>query len=246
MKNIFKYICFFTFLLLVYSNLQAQVKQYTSEKSYCLCDTIEYIVDTNDYSLIVFYPINSSLALTDKRPDTNNADIIFSVPAAFTARNYKDVVGKFATLDTIIYNQTEQETGFCLINDSIVIAPLDTSDYSVFTNIQIGKDSYFQQMLLVNNDTLVPCTIFGKQKPTFRRALCIKNNRICVIESLNRMNVDDFSSALIANNVSQAIYMDMGTWSEGFYIDENGKKNIIGRLKQNTKYQSNWLLFLKK
>lgn len=66
------------------------------------------------------------------------------------------------------------------------------------------------------------------------------------MESLNRVNVDDFSSALIANNVSQAIYMDMGTWSEGFYIDENGKKNIIGRLKQNTKYQSNWLLFLKK
>ena len=112
-----------------------------------------------------------------------------------------------------------------------------------YNAVQSGDIFYFQQMLLINDGKRVECTIFGKQKPTFRRALAIKDGKPYVVESLNRMNISEFTDVMLQQGYTDAIYMDMGTWSEGFFVSENKEKTTIGNLRQNTRYQTNWLLF---
>ncbi|MBR1774971.1 MAG: hypothetical protein IJ759_05540 [Bacteroidales bacterium] len=219
--------------------------QNTPKLSYCKADTIPIKKDTSDFSLIVYTPVNCCFDLTATRPDTNNSDILFAVPAAFTAKNYKEIVGRFVGNDTIIENPTEKETGLCTINGkNIYIGSIDDSSMYYYNALQSENTCYFQQMLLINNGKKVECTIFGKQKPTFRRALAQKNGKACVVESLNRMNIGDFTDMMIECGYTEAIYMDMGTWSEGFFISQSGEKTVIGPLKQNTRYQTNWLLFV--
>ncbi len=214
--------------------------------SYCQTDTITIVKDSMDYSLITYKPINCNVILTAIRPDTAATDIFFAASAAFTAKNYKEIVGRFVGIDTVIANTTENETGLCsLTGNQAYIGPINDSLMYYYHAVQDENECYFQQMLLIYNEQKVECKIFGKQKPTFRRALVIKDNELLVIESLNRMNIDDFTDMMIEIGCTDAIYMDMGTWSEGFFVDEKGDKTVIGALRQNTKHQTNWLEFKK-
>lgn len=209
-------------------------------------DTIRVLHDTNDVSLIVYKPFYLSWHLAKERPDINDTDIFFCAPAAFTAKNYKDIVGNFVCDGDTVINSTEQENGFCYISgNKVVIKSLNDSSEYYFNKAIANKASYFQQVLLILDSTRLDCNIFGKQKPTFRRAIAIKNGVPMVVESLNRMNVNDFSDVMIEKGFQYAIYMDMGTWSEGYYRTKDKSKVTIGRLKQNTNSQSNWLVFRK-
>jgi hypothetical protein len=50
---------------------------------------------------------------------------------------------------------------------------------------------------------------------------------------------------LISNNIKNAIYLDMGTYSEGWYKNDDGKINTIGEDMKNTDKQSNWIVYEK-
>lgn len=209
-------------------------------------DTIKVFHDTNDVSLIVYKPLSSHWGLSITRPDSNDKTIIFCCPAAFTAQNYKDIVGNIVAQGQALNNPTEKENGYCVIlNDRMFIKSLEDSCEFYQQKTIKEKGSYFQQMLLILNSKQIPCTIFGKQKPTFRRALAQKDNSWVIVESLNRMDVNDFSSVMIEQGFTDAIYLDMGTWSEGYYINNANEKVSIGRLKHNTKSQTNWLVVYK-
>ena len=64
-----------------------------------------------------------------------------------------------------------------------------------------------------------------------------------MVESKARMTLSDFQDSLIKNNVTNAIYLDMGTYSEGWYRGSNGITNTIGENMDATSKQSNWLIF---
>ncbi|MBP3253071.1 MAG: hypothetical protein J6M30_01005 [Bacteroidales bacterium] len=234
------------FLILMLSVCVSALAQTGVLTSYCRTDTVKIIKDTADWSLIVYRPVNCSLVLSAKRADSSDCNVVFAAPAAFTAKNYTDIVGGFVGIDTVIKNPTEQETGLCTLDGSdVYIGGIeDTSVYFPLA-LNSGTMCYFQQMLLIHSSEKVPCTIFGKQKPTFRRALAAKYGKVCVIESLGRMDIDSFTEAMLILGITDAIYMDMGTWSEGFFVDINNQKTIIGQLKQNTRFQTNWLWFVK-
>ena len=53
----------------------------------------------------------------------------------------------------------------------------------------------------------------------------------------------EFQEALLILDIVDAIYLDMGSWSHGFYFDNNSKINDIGNNFSNTKKQTNWLVF---
>ncbi len=234
------------FLTLSFFTVISSFGQSSINKSFCRCDTITILQDTIDVSLIIYTPINCSIELSATRPDSISNNL-FCVPAAFTAKNYKEIVGKFVGKDTIIHNPTEQENGICWIQkNNVYIGEIEDSS-AYYTNAVSNPNTYyFQQMLLIHNSTKIECTIFGKQKPTFRRAFAIKNNRPYVVESLNRMNIGDFTDVMLQQGYTEAIYLDMGTWSEGFFVDKDNIRHTIGNLKHNTKHQTNWLLFVGK
>ncbi len=240
MKRILFVFCFvFCSIGFTYSN--AQTKSY----AYVTLDTVHLKQDTLDWSLVFYMPHNSKVSFTNERPDSLNNEISLSVACAFTASNLKGVVGDYVCRGRLYSNTRDVETGFCVIlKDTIIIDYLnDTSLF--YKNLAIkNKGAYFQQMLLLKDGDTVECTIFRKQKPTFRRCLAWYNGRGVVIESVDRLTFEDFANALRKVGIKDAIYLDMGTWSDGFVRLKDKTIFSIGHLKYNTKYQTNWLRYI--
>ena len=218
--------------------------QSQSNASYVVVDTISQQQDTLDFSLIIYSPENCRAHFTVQPPDSTDSTKALAVAAAFTAQNLKNVVGDYVQDGILQHNKTDVENGYCLLySDTIVIGYLSDSSEAKNKAIQ-QQGCYFQQMLLLKNSDTVECTIFRRQKPTFRRCLAILNGRGVVIESLSRLTFEDFAKAVQRIGVRDAIYLDMGTWSEGFIRNKDLTITQIGHLKANTKHQTNWIEFV--
>lgn len=234
-----RFIILYLFLLSIFFTF-AQSKTY----AYVTLDTVFLKQDTLDLSLVFYMPHNCRVSFTNQRPDSNSEYIALSVAAAFTASNLKDVVGDYICKGQLHPNKSDVETGFCLIlKDTIIIDSLSSSTvYKAMAQKQSG--AYFQQMLILKGGDTVECTIFRKQKPTFRRCLAIYNGRGVVIESVDRLTFENFANALKEVGIKDAIYLDMGTWSEGFIRLKDKSLFSIGHLRYNTKRQTNWLRYI--
>lgn len=214
---------------------------------YVSLDTIVQSQDTLDWSLVLYTPHNCQAHFTLTKPDSTNNTRALSVAGAFTAAGLKDVVGDFVVDGVLKENARDKETGFCLMyGDTIIIDSLVDSGLMAKNKAIREHGCYFQQMLLLKGGDTVECTIFRKQKPTFRRCLAIIHNRGVVIESVSRMTFEDFANAVKRIGVKDAIYLDMGTWSEGFIRHQDRSIETIGHLRQNTKYQTNWIEYVYK
>lgn len=230
-------LCLFSFSILF---TLAQSKTY----AYVSLDTVFLKQDSLNLSLVFYMPHNCRVSFTNQRPDSNSNEIALSVACAFTSSNLKDVVGDYVCRGQLYSNKSDVETGFCLIlKDTIIIDSLaNSSIYKSMAQKQAG--AYFQQMLLLKSGDTVECSIFRKQKPTFRRCLAIYNGRGVIIESVDRLTFENFANALKEIGIRDAIYLDMGTWSEGFVRLKDKSIFSIGHLKHNTKRQTNWLRYI--
>jgi len=106
------------------------------------------------------------------------------------------------------------------------------------------KGSLFQQQLLIYDNRVVDCKLFGN-KINIRRALLEMNGTYLVMQSIENITIQDFQIALQEIEVKNAIYLDMGSYSEGWFIDNAGKKQLLGDNFANTKNQTNWISFEK-
>ena len=61
----------------------------------------------------------------------------------------------------------------------------------------------------------------------FRRALCMLDDKVCIIATFDRVLMNDFSSALADLGVDNAIFL-VGGNAEGWYRTENGTFHRIG------------------
>ena len=70
--------------------------------------------------------------------------------------------------------------------------------------------------------------------------MCIKEGRVYVVASKEKVPYQDFLNMLITFGIENALYMDMGRgWNHSFYRDENGQVHIIHPKTHN--YCTNWL-----
>lgn len=234
---------FLSFFIIPTSYLFSQSYNY----SYVTMDTIKVTQDTMDCSLLLYTPHNADICFTSVRPDSSDNKISLVVAGAFTAQNLRDVVGNYVEKGVAKENKRDKETGFCtIIGDKVIIKEIDDSIDYYYSLAQKENGYYFQQMLLLKNGETIPCRIFRGQKPTHRRALAIYKGKAMVIETVNRMNVEDFALSMQKIGVKDAIYLDMGSWSEGFVRNRDNEKISIGHLKQNTRFQSNWIEYVTK
>ncbi|MDO5759695.1 MAG: hypothetical protein Q4Q06_01565 [Bacteroidota bacterium] len=232
------------FLFAIFPTLFSLAQTKNNAYAYVTLDTVFLKKDTLDLSLVFYMPHNCKVSFTNQRPDSNSMDISLSVAAAFTASNLKDVVGDYVVRGTLYKNKTDVETGICLIlKDTIIIDSIHKAPFYK-SMAQKNKGYYFQQMLILKDGDTVECTIFRKQKPTFRRALVIYNGKGVVVESVNRLSFENFANTLKEMGIKDAIYLDMGTWSEGFVRLKDRTLFSIGHLKYNTKRQTNWLRYI--
>jgi hypothetical protein len=168
-----------------------------------------------------------------------------SVAAAFTDASLKYVVGDYVCGGRFVGQSPDVESGYCaFIKGKIYIRPLDERSDRIIIKAVENKGDFFRQMLLIYHQEAVRCTIFDKFKPTFRRAFA-ENERgsFVVIETEERVSIQEFQKMMLKIGIKNAIYLDMGTWSEGFYRNQENEMFIIGKQTQSTKYQTNWLIF---
>lgn len=233
-----KTILFISFLLTFFTCLYAQ-------ESKLKIDTLYHQIDTMKYSFARYIPENAHYHFQRVKPDSNNTDLLMSVVAAFTSKAPEHVVGTSVSNGKKRVYPTDAETAYCLIiGDQVKIEALDSNHKLAITRAVKEKGDYFQQMHLIENSEAKACEIF-KNRATFRRALAQKEGETHLIESLDRMTIEDFTNTLISFGYEQAIYLDMGSWSEGWYRNSENQIVRIGNNWKSSHLQTNWLVIRK-
>jgi hypothetical protein len=215
------------------------------------CKAKSWIYYKND---LTFYDSsNFAIKLFSKRPDKKNNQFVLSIPAAFTdnpRNNHNLVDGCFIEKGIKISNDYNEDlSGTCVISNNIPIIYESKNLPQVSKSALANKSSLFQQFLLVYKHKIISNIKF-ENKPSsksklIRRALAEIDNQFYIVESKLECSIIDFQNLLVSNNVKNAIYLDMGTYSEGWYRNEFDKTATIGKDMKNTNNQSNWIVYEK-
>ncbi len=235
-----------------FSNLKTEVNNLKDEiQNLKKSKSKFWIYYQND--LIFFDSSNFAIKLFSKRPDKQNNQFVISIPAAFTddpKKNSNLIDGYFIENGNLISNDMNTYlSGVCIIskNRPIIIPSLNLKQ-ARNTAVE-SKSSLFQQFLLLYNHKRISNLEFenkdSSKRKLLRRALVEIDNQVFIVESKGQHSIIDFQNLLVSNKVKNAIYLDMGTYSEGWYKNDDGKINSIGETMKNTDKQSNWIVFEK-
>ena len=197
------------------------------------------------YDLYVYTPNKLNYHLTNKRPEFTPNNYL-SVAGAFTDSDLKSTSGTLI-IDgkTIFKNNNPKLSGGCIIgNNSIKIIDKTNNIDSLIKSVSYNHESYFQQALLVYKNKSIVWNLKHGNLKVQRRALIEFNNQFSICESSGGVDVETFTLDLIKLGVKNAIYLDMGGWSEGWYKSVDGKQIRIGG-ENNSKSQINWLYLSK-
>ena len=188
------------------------------------------------------------ILLRHKRPDIEPENFL-CVPAAYTTIQKNKIDGLFVEDGVkIIDNINDSLTGACIIsNDNIRIISLKDLNNALISEVIKAKKSIFQQILLIKKHHKVKVPLFVKSKDHnyIRRALIQFDDFYCIGQSHRPIKISEFQESLISIGALNAINLDMGTYSEGWYKDTYCKKIIIGEQMINTDKQTNWLIYTK-
>lgn len=208
---------------------------------------------SNHNDLTFYDPENFTIKLFSLRPSKKNNKFVLCVPSAFTddPKNNSNLIdGYFIEKGNVISKDINTDlSGTCIIfkNRPIIIPSINLTRASK-TAIE-NKSSLFQQFLLLYNNKIISNLKFEKaissKRKLLRRAIVEINNHVFIVESKAQYSIIDFQNLLFSNKVKNAIYLDMGTYSEGWYENDVGKITIIGETMINTNKQSNWIVFEK-
>lgn len=188
-----------------------------------------------------YLPVDQQVYWVRKRPICHSGQSLI-VPAAFTHADFS-IVGASIEWGHLLNPRISTDlSGFCLIRNQKpwIINQAQMNHGGLLKWAKAGV-SVFQQDLLVLDGK--PTPIAHAASMNLWRALVIFSDRFEVVENDVKMRRDDFLAALLKIGAQQAIYLDMGTWSEGAYFSPQNRVVKIGKMRQNTHRQTNWLVF---
>ena len=81
---------------------------------------------------------------------------------------------------------------------------------------------------------------------TIYRVLAEYDDKLCIIQNTQPMVYTTFVDGLEKLGVKNAIYLDMGGWSYSWYRNSEGELIELFPKSNDTKFQTNWLVFRKK
>ena len=209
------------------------------------------IDDTTVKGLRVYYPQFSRIDLVcGKMPSKTERDVIFCAEAAFThelldefahsnidgdhvsgGKLYKgakcyDNTGAFAWFADTTWEFVHGEYGELL--DSVAEA---------------GGMGFGQAIIIYEGESIRPLWRDGVNQ---YRALCEKDGRLCIVDSRNEVEYDDFVAMLEKFAPRHALYMDMGAgWNHSWWRDGKGKVFEIHPTANKSRYCTNWITFYK-
>lgn len=200
------------------------------------------------YHEYTVYSWNEELSLdwVTERPSKEDLNIHFCVPAAFTRSGDYAIDGAYIENGTCGHFEAVNERlgGGLHISSSGETEFLDTGKGSLLTeefcdkHQQPGSD-FFQQIMVVTEGTPA---IFKDKALFLRRALVQKaDGSLYFLESAKSSSMTQFALDLVQFGAHNALYLDMGSFDEGWWRFA-GEPLTIGRSKTQTELQTNWLV----
>ncbi len=194
------------------------------------------VTDTlvGDSKLRIFYPHNAIPALHVGPLDTNGKSVVLATQAAVIRGDNDQILGSFV-MDGERLARGNSVKGFCaVVGNQISIG------YSKNTNlVDQAIDScghFFRQYCLVAEG--VP--VYNNQERKYiRKALCTREGKVFIVETLTSTSMSDFSHTLIDMGVEYAVNL-VGTRTYGWYTDRTDTRHEFtsrpNKVPENTSY----------
>ncbi|MBL4705049.1 MAG: hypothetical protein JKY54_11035 [Flavobacteriales bacterium] len=186
------------------------------------------------------------------RPSKDSAKVLLCVAAAFTDLGDFEIDGLYLN-DGVIRHQTRinKTLGGGLLKTADGISLIDTRKGSIFNDSTLAtyadkKASLFQQILIIRNGKPES---FKAERYFQRRAVVTTNDgQLYIVENTDALTLAQFCKDLVSldTTIKNALYLDMGSWDEGWYRHDKDSTVVIGQNRSSTAHQSNWLVFERK
>lgn len=172
----------------------------------------------NDIPLHIYTCNGGWVGLSTQRPTTNDKTLLFAAQAA-DIRGDIDVPAGAFVLHGELLSKGHSKLGFCsIIKNNITIGyARETSELE--SAIEQNGD-FFRHYSLVCNSQVIEVPVKGK---AIRRALCIKDEQICIVECNDRESYHDFSQALLDMKCTEALALVGGDALLFYWDEEQGK-----------------------
>lgn len=196
-----------------------------------------------------FIPGNVSIEL--KLHDStlvNDSTIVFLTQAANIRGDNHNIIGDFVYKGKKLANGAPVSAkGFCAIIGDIVVLGKDDNTTTPYLDSAISQQGYFfRQATYVKGGESMS---FNSEAKSYRRAFCSlneKNNKLLVIESLEKVTMQEFAKALANCQVVNAVGL-MGSFIlNEWYRKENGELVTLYTNNNEPNTNRNYLIFRKK
>lgn len=245
-----KYLAYFSVIILILS-CNHQTKTSTSDATGDSINILSYVERLDTNGLIILCPEFTKLDLRcGNMPQNSEKNIILFAEAAYTGAPLEKEFKHNKIAGDHVSHGKRYKGYKCNRNTGAFVYYSGKwkflyKDYSVELDsaAKYGGAAFAQEMIIHKNEITSTAREDGNIN-TFR-ALCDYNNRLCIIESLNKIKFGDFKSLLKGTGVSEAIYLDMGAgWNYAWYrVNEN---SIIELHPKVHDYCTNWITFYRK
>ena len=212
-------------------------------------------VDAVPYLILRMNPEEAYVSMADSViPSESDSEIALCVEAAFTGELSKTFKSTNIGGDYVIEGtfrkgyKCRANSGFLYADGrDVVISTLE--DYKTWIEkARKNHGTLFQQILIVHRSKNVyrGFPIKPAMANIYRSACVMADGGFAVIQSQKPLPLRDFISALIDMDVSDALYLDMGTgWNYGWYR-QTPASAPTKLFRYRTPYQTNWLLIKSK
>lgn len=188
--------------------------------------------------LHIFTPYNTLPSLHVGALDTSDANIIFATRAADLGYDKGQIIGAFVSEGEPLSWGGGRKLGYCAIIDGNIT--LGVSDNSPLFEQATEQDGYFfRQYPAVDNGVMASN---NPKNASFRRALCVQDNRVCIIATFDRVLMNDFASILVKLGVKNAIFL-VGGNADGLYRTKDKSLHLLGEEYLKNNKNVNYLVF---
>ncbi len=209
------------------------------------------IDDTTVQGLIVYYPQFSRIDLVcETMPSKQDTNVIFTAEAAFT----HELLDEFAhsNIDGDHVSGGKRYKGARCRDNSGAFAWFSDSTWEFihgeYTEVldsvaAAGGMGFGQAIIIYNGESIRPLWRDGVNQ---YRALCEKDGRLCIVDSRDKVEYEQFVALLEDFAPTHSLYMDMGAgWNHSWWRDGKGKVHEIHPTADKSRYCTNWITFYK-
>lgn len=226
--------------------LEADVSRSTIDATNQKALTVSYTT-VDGIKLRLFIPGNVSVELS--LYDTtlvNDSSVVFLTQAANVRGDNHKIIGDFVYKSNTALSKGAPKSakGFCAILGQTVILGKDDTATTPYLDSALHKKGYFfrQTIYVKGGDAMT----FTDEAKSYRRAICSLNetsNQLLVIESVDKVTMQEFANALSNYQVVNAVGL-MGSFIlDEWYREENGKLVTLFTNNNPPHSNRNYLIF---